>query len=271
MNELLLALAPALALLPALIAGTDRRIVRRLRESDARDSSRAIPLSGIPLIFPLRRRRLLGAGAIREPVGGRYYLDEAGWTRYRAARRRRAVMIILALVGAILLALFTRVVELQARAVSRVGAPADTRPEGSMPTARLLALTDEARCAIDGEWLALRRFPFKVGRESRSAARRIASAVERRLGLAPQLNDLYIEESPLSQFMHISLEHFLIEYDAGRGRFFLTDRGSVCGTVVNGRMVGGNRAGGRIELPDRATIVIGTLASPFAFKFRLDV
>jgi hypothetical protein len=133
---------------------------------------------------------------------------------------------------------------------------------------RLVALSDGARHAIDGEFLTIERFPFRVGRESRSMLARMASELERRLGTAPQVNDLYIVEHPLEKFHHVSREHFLIDLD--HGRYFLTDRGSVCGTIVAGRTIGGDRAGGRVELHDQDVIVVGTTASPFAFRFTAD-
>jgi pSer/pThr/pTyr-binding forkhead associated (FHA) protein len=133
---------------------------------------------------------------------------------------------------------------------------------------RLIPLSDAARRVIGGEFLAIDRFPFRVGRESRSILGRMASEIERRLGNAPQVNDLYIVEHPLDQFHHVSREHFLI--DVENDRYYLADRGSVCGTTVAGRVVGGNRGGGRVELHDQDVIVVGTTESPFVFRFDIS-
>jgi len=47
------------------------------------------------------------------------------------------------------------------------------------------------------------------------------------------------------------------------------DRGSVCGTIVEGRVLGGARTGGRVQVHDQDVIIVGTSASPFVFKLRL--
>ena len=91
---------------------------------------------------------------------------------------------------------------------------------------------------------------------------------ERRLGIGPPLNDLYLMEQPSGGQWHISREHFLIEH-AVDGRYYVMDRQSVCGTLVAGKAVGGHRAGGRRELHDQDVIVVGTATSPFRFRFEL--
>jgi hypothetical protein len=130
--------------------------------------------------------------------------------------------------------------------------------------ARLIALTDEARHAIGAEYVTLARLPFKVGRESRSMLTRLSNSLDRRIGSAPQVNDVYIDEK--DRFVHVSREHFLIDLD--EDGYFLVDRGSVCGTIVAGRQVGGDRRGGRARLRDHDLIIVGSAASPYLFKFR---
>ena len=130
---------------------------------------------------------------------------------------------------------------------------------------RLIAVGDEARRAIDGESHTIDRLPFRVGRESRSPTGRMASDAERRRGTVGQINDVYLFEDPLSTAHHISREHFLI--DAEHGLFYVVDRNSVCGTIVAGRTIGGDRTGGRVELHDQDVIVAGTAASPYVYKF----
>jgi hypothetical protein len=140
---------------------------------------------------------------------------------------------------------------------------ADATIDARMP--RLIATSDEARRAIAGESHTIDRLPFRVGRESRSVGDRLASQAERRRGTVGQVNDVYLLEDPLAQSHHISREHFLI--DAGQGLFYVVDRQSACGTIVAGRMVGGDRIGGRVELHDQDVIVAGTSASPYSFRF----
>jgi hypothetical protein len=131
-------------------------------------------------------------------------------------------------------------------------------------TARLIALTDQARDAIRGDFLVITRFPFKVGRESRTMLSKLSMSLERRLGTSPQLNDVYIDER--DHVVHVSREHFLIDVtDEG---FILVDRGSMCGTIVAGRRVGGDRTGGWVALRDQDVVIAGAASSPYVFRFR---
>ncbi len=133
---------------------------------------------------------------------------------------------------------------------------------------RLIALTKDARDGLGMDEITIERFPFKVGRECRTALRKALMSVERRLGMAPQLNDVYLVE-PVLQVQHVvSREHFLI--DVTQGKYTLTDRGSVCGTTVNGTTIGGDRRGGHIELHDQDEIALEAKGSPFVFKFRVE-
>ena len=75
------------------------------------------------------------------------------------------------------------------------------------------------------------------------------------------MNHLYIKEGG-DQF-HVSRTHFLI--NVSHDGFFLLDRGSVCGTLVNGVAVGGNRKGGRVAITSGDMITVGSKASPFVF------
>jgi pSer/pThr/pTyr-binding forkhead associated (FHA) protein len=136
-----------------------------------------------------------------------------------------------------------------------------------MTTVWLRALTDEARSALHRDAMAIDRFPFRVGRENRnpeSSASRTSQ--ERRSDTAPQVNDLYLVET--GKIHNISREHFEIDWD-GDG-YFLTDRGSTCGTVVEGRQIGGHRVRQRVALCDHDVIIVGTSTSQFIFKFRID-
>jgi pSer/pThr/pTyr-binding forkhead associated (FHA) protein len=76
---------------------------------------------------------------------------------------------------------------------------------------------------------------------------------------------VYLLEPPFADFIFISREHFLIDYDGQS--LTLVDRGSVCGTIVQGKQIGGNRSGGRTVLQDGDEIIIGTTASPYRFRF----
>ena len=148
----------------------------------------------------------------------------------------------------------------------------DSKPgqssEAVVPVAVLVATTGDAKAALGGQReLRLASFPFKAGRESRYKEARKPVHVELRRGTAPQLNDVYLLEPPWADLLHISREHFAIEWV--NARFFLVDRGSACGTIVAGRGVGGNRTGGRVELHNGDEIIVGTDTSPYVFRFEV--
>ena len=131
--------------------------------------------------------------------------------------------------------------------------------------ARLIALTDEARTALEGGERLIERLPFRVGRESRISSPAPWTRGERRLGTTPQVNDLYLVDD--AEPFNVSREHFQVEADGDR--FFLTDRGSVCGTLVEGRTIGGDRRSERVEVHDHDIIIVGLATSPFVFKLRI--
>lgn len=135
--------------------------------------------------------------------------------------------------------------------------------------ATLVATTREAGLALGGRHeVRVTRFPFKVGRECRLAALVDPSLTERRLGNAPQLNDVYLVEPTAAGLSHVSREHFAIEYAVDQ--FVLVDRGSACGTIVAGKQVGGNRTGGRTELRSGDELIVGTDGSPYVFRFEIE-
>ena len=131
--------------------------------------------------------------------------------------------------------------------------------------ARLIALTDEARIALEGGERVIDHLPFRVGRESRAHSPAPWTRGERRLRTAAPLNDLYLVDE--SEPFNVSREHFQIEAEGDR--FFLSDRGSACGTIVEGRTLGGERTFERVELHDGDVIIAGHAVSPFVFKFRI--
>lgn len=130
----------------------------------------------------------------------------------------------------------------------------------------LAALTPEARDALGAAEIEITRFPFRVGRESRGAQRAVARIVleRRRPGNRPN-NELYLVEH--EEPMNVSREHFQIE-DNGTG-YVLVDRQSTCGTLVEGKVVGGRQAGGAAPLADGDVIIVGTSSSRYVFKFRV--
>ncbi len=137
----------------------------------------------------------------------------------------------------------------------------------TVKTPYLEAVTPEAERSLGSEWLALRRLPFRIGRECRLVAGRDGLHVaERRKQVSEPNNDLYLlDPGPRLQ---VSRAHCQIEAD-DQGGYRLLDRGSACGTIVGNQSVGGADAGGRHVLKDGDLIIVGTAESPFAFRFRL--
>src|SRR4051794_37464369 len=132
---------------------------------------------------------------------------------------------------------------------AHLSAPAPTSAIATEPAVTLLPATREAQTALgDRVDVRITRFPYRIGRESRSAPRSASGS--------SQVNDIYLVESSTSHLVQISREHCSIE--RRNGQFFLIDRGSACGTGVisstagesTARRVGGDRRGGTTELQD---------------------
>ena len=125
-------------------------------------------------------------------------------------------------------------------------------------------MTAQAEYALGGKReVRLTHFPFKVGRESRLS--QAGFAREQRLGRTPQVNDVFLQEPHGADLIQISRDHFAIE--CLDDEFFVVDRGSVAGTIVAGRRIGGHRKGGRTRLHSGDDITVGGEGSPYVFKF----
>lgn len=139
-----------------------------------------------------------------------------------------------------------------------------------LPKAALKPLTQEAAEAspkglIEHGCIVIDKLPYKIGRESRVV--RVNGRLERaervKKGEAVPSNDLYLVDN--GHRLNISREHFLIEK---RGhKFFLVDRGSACGTKVQGGNVGGEDVGGSVQLYDGDVIGLGAAGTPYVYKF----
>ena len=135
---------------------------------------------------------------------------------------------------------------------------------GSANLATLKALSPETVQALGGLGeVAITVWPFRVGRESRTAAR-LERDANRRTGLARPNNDLFLHDEPYVKF--VSREHFQIEcHDTGT--YWVRDRGSVCGLMVGDRVFGGGRNGGVCGLQPGNVILVGGPDAPYAFQF----
>jgi pSer/pThr/pTyr-binding forkhead associated (FHA) protein len=128
----------------------------------------------------------------------------------------------------------------------------------------LKALTPEAQACLGVPRLKISKYPFRVGRESR--VRHVPTSIERRRQGSSLNNDLYLKES--GEILNVSREHFQIERRGGS--YYLVDRGSACGTLLEGTVVGGDRAGGEQRLSNGDVIIVGTSESRHVFKFVID-
>jgi hypothetical protein len=95
------------AILAALILGTDRRIIQKLRAAHATSSGTAIPLDNSSALKHWRLERLIRKGAVQTTDANRYYINEIAWRVYQHQRRKRGVTIILILVPLMLLLWWT--------------------------------------------------------------------------------------------------------------------------------------------------------------------
>ncbi len=139
-----------------------------------------------------------------------------------------------------------------------------------MPRAVLKPLTSQAMESIIPKdnakgFIRIDDFPFKVGRESRLKAGKGGFEILERIknSKTPPNNDIYLVDT--ARYLNISREHFLISETASG--FEIIDRGSACGTVVDGNVIGGKDKGGRGLLQDGDTITIGVEESPYRFQF----
>jgi pSer/pThr/pTyr-binding forkhead associated (FHA) protein len=129
----------------------------------------------------------------------------------------------------------------------------------------LKALTPESEKALGVKLYRISKFPFRVGRECRRQQAMNYQDSRRRMDSIPN-NDLYLIE--MEDLLNVSREHFQIEWNGDS--FILVDRGSACGTLVEGVNIGGERKGGQRPLHNGDVIIVGTSNSQFIFKFVLN-
>lgn len=125
-----------------------------------------------------------------------------------------------------------------------------------LPAARVLlsAQTDHARGRCSAEELRVDKFPFRLGRMSSGGADVLVQ------------NDFFIRDEEPFQ---ISRNHCAIDREGDR--FYLRDRGSTLGTVVNGRRIGLRWEAISAPLQGGENrVVLGAEGSPFEFCVRID-
>lgn len=115
-------------------------------------------------------------------------------------------------------------------------------------------LTPEAEAALGGGEKEIRKFPFRVGRKTANFMTDVFSH-----------NDLYLPDAaPYT----VAKNHFAVE-SRGAG-FYVVDRGSSAGTLVNGTGVGGGSASGEAELKSGENLIVaGPESSRYRFRLTL--
>ncbi len=132
----------------------------------------------------------------------------------------------------------------------------------SETVAFLKALTPESKTSLGAPQVQIHRYPYRVGRESREAGAAAFPNSRRRQDSSPN-NELYLLDD--GKMLNISREHFQIEQR--HGNFYIVDRNSMCGTIVEGEIIGQGRNGGARQLNNGDVIIVGTSESKQVLKF----
>ncbi|MBO8131066.1 MAG: cyclic nucleotide-binding domain-containing protein [Candidatus Marinimicrobia bacterium] len=126
--------------------------------------------------------------------------------------------------------------------------------EKDIPTITIEGLTEESKKALRDKKIEIKKFPFKIGRDTRLRSKDIF--IE---------NDLYIEDKPP---YNVSRNHMSINYL--NGIFYVLDRGSSLGTIVNDKKIGGETNIYKTDLKEGENIItLGSIRSPFKFKITI--
>ena len=122
---------------------------------------------------------------------------------------------------------------------------------GDIPEIHIEGITDESKKVLLNKKMKIKKFPFKIGRETTQKSHDIFID-----------NDLYLPDSPP---FNVSRNHMSINYL--NGKFYVLDRGSSLGTIVNGTKIGGGVSSFKANLKKGENIIIlGGETSPFKFK-----
>jgi hypothetical protein len=120
------------------------------------------------------------------------------------------------------------------------------------PVLFIEGITPEAARGLDQGSMPVSRFPFRIGRKAASADPFSA-------------NELALGDEASGQ---VSLNHCAIVRVGPR--YFLIDRGSRWGTIVNGVSIGGRARTGCVELKDWDNeIALGEAASPYRLRLTI--
>lgn len=143
------------------------------------------------------------------------------------------------------------------------------------PSAVLRVLSPHAIELLGATEIPMDAFPFRFGRgEIRKRNTSTIQWVVEKMSQADQDGgtvaqatrvDCELPESRQSRY--VSREHFTILAEGEQ--FFLVDEGSSLGTIVEGKLIGGKRAGGRTPLKHNDVVIVGSHHSGYCFKFQV--
>ncbi len=144
--------------------------------------------------------------------------------------------------------------DLVVRLENRIGGTDSTSADNSTRTIQIIGLKKEAAEILEGKELLIKKFPFKIGRNSSH----ISDAIFVN-------NDLFIDDVVP---YNVSKNHMSINVQ--NNQFYVLDRGSSLGTIVNGRQIGGQVSNYKANLnPGENIVIIGSEASPYQFKITI--
>ncbi|MBU0710423.1 cyclic nucleotide-binding domain-containing protein [bacterium] len=144
--------------------------------------------------------------------------------------------------------------DLVVRLENQIGGTDSALADTPAGTVRIVGLEKEATAILKGKELVINKFPFKVGRNSSH----ISDAIFVN-------NDLYIDDVVP---YNVSKNHMSINFQ--NDQFYILDRGSSLGTIVNGKQIGGQVSNYKVNLnPGENIVIIGSEASPYQFKITI--
>lgn len=144
--------------------------------------------------------------------------------------------------------------DLVVRLENRIGGTDSTSADNSTKTIQIIGLKKEAAEILEGKELLIKKFPFKIGRNSSH----ISDAIFVN-------NDLFIDDVVP---YNVSKNHMSINVQ--NNQFYVLDRGSSLGTIVNGKQIGGQVSNYKANLnPGENIVIIGSEASPYQFKITI--
>ncbi|MBN2602228.1 MAG: cyclic nucleotide-binding domain-containing protein [Candidatus Marinimicrobia bacterium] len=141
--------------------------------------------------------------------------------------------------------------DLVVRLENQIGPSSAKEQAGLADSVSISGLTKEANTALKGKELQIKKFPFKIGRNSSHVSDAIFVN-----------NDLCIDDIVP---YNVSKNHMSINFQ--NNQFYILDRGSSLGTIVNGKQIGGQVSNYKTNLnPGENIVIIGGEASPYQFR-----